>query len=256
MRVLIIEDEQSVAQNLCDILVSIDADMEILAILETVQDAVQWIEENKTPDLAFFDIKIADGNSFEIFEKTKVTFPIVFTTAYDEYALKAFKVNSIDYILKPIEKNALKNAIAKYHRLYNRGASFDNDQLMKVIKELNLEAHKKIKKSFLVYINEKIVPIATERIAYFHIENKTVYCTTHTGELYYLDGTLDKVQHQLDPDDFFRVNRQFIVARKAINSASIYFNRKLKLHVSPPSESDILITKVQVGTFKKWLSGM
>jgi len=256
MRVLIIEDEQSVAQNLCDILLDIDSEIEIITILETVKDAVKWIEENQNPDLAFFDIKIADGNSFEIFEKTKVSFPIVFTTAYDEYALKAFKVNSIDYILKPIEKNALKNALAKYHRLYKNGQSFNSDQLVSVIRELKLESQKKYKKSFLVYIKEKIVPIATENIAYFQIENKIVYCTTHSGTVYYLDGTLDKVQNQLNSDDFFRVNRQFIIARKAIVSASIYFNRKLKLKVTPNSDTDILINKVNASDFKRWLAGI
>ncbi len=256
MRVLIIEDEQSVAQNLCDILLDIDAEIEIITVLETVKDTVKWIAENQSPDLAFFDIKIADGNSFEIFEKTTVNFPIIFTTAYDEYALKAFKVNSIDYILKPIEKKALKNAIAKYHKLYKNRQPFDNEQLISIIKELKIDVQKKYKKSFLVYIKDNILPIATEHIAYFYIENKIVYCRTHTGELYYLDGTLDKIQNQLDPDDFFRVNRQFIIARKAIQSASIYFHRKLKLHVSPNSDSDILINKVNVAHFKKWLSGV
>lgn len=255
MRVLIIEDEQSVAQNLCDILLDIDSDIEIITVLETIKEAVKWIEENNSPDLAFFDIKIADGSSFEIFEKTTVNFPIVFTTAYDEYALKAFKVNSIDYILKPIEKNALKSAIAKYHRLYKSGQSFDNDQLINVIKGMSIDVQKKYKKSFLVYIKDAIVPVVIEKIAYFHLENKVLYCTTHKGELYYLDGTLDKIQNELNSDDFFRTNRQFIIAREAIHSASIHFHRNLKLNVNPNSGKDILINKANVSKFKKWLSG-
>ncbi|AXT20313.1 response regulator [Flavobacteriaceae bacterium AU392] len=252
MKILIIEDEHSVAQNLCDILFEINPSIEIVAVLETVIDTVTWIENNNNPDLGFFDIQIADGNSFEIFERTSVNFPIVFTTAFDEFALKAFKVNSIDYLMKPIKKNALKIALKKYDAIYKKN---DNEKLLKVIQELKSEAQKKYKKSFLVYIKDKILPIATEDIAYFYLENETVFCFTHKNERYNINQVLDKIYNQLDPEVFFRANRQYIVSRKTINSVSMYFHRKLKLEVIPKNNSEIIISKTKANEFKKWLAG-
>jgi len=156
MKILIIEDESGVAQNLCDILQELESDLVILAVIETVQDAVNWLETHPKPDLGFFDIRIADGDSFEIFEQTAVDFPIIFTTAYDEYALRAFKVNSVDYLLKPIDKKALSAALEKYKSIYTRSESNDQERLLKIIEELRLSSPKKHKKSFLVYINEYI----------------------------------------------------------------------------------------------------
>ena len=255
MRVLIIEDEYGVAQNLCDILQEIEPDIEILTILETIKDAVEWIESNPKPDLGFFDIRIADGHSFEIFEKTSVDFPIIFTTAYDEYALKAFKVNSIDYLMKPIEKKSLVLALNKYQSFYKRNEIADNDQLLKIIQDLRLVDQKRYKKSFLVYVRDKILPIDVEDIAFFYLENDLVFCITHKNEKYIIDQALDKIISQLNSEDFFRANRQFIVSRKSVKSAATYFNRKLKLDISPSISEEILISKPKVADFKKWLSG-
>ena len=168
MKVLIIEDEYGVAQNLCDILQEIEQGIEILAIIESVKEAVEWFENNPKPELGFFDIRLADGDSFEIFEKIKIDFPVIFTTAYDEYALRAFKVNSIDYLLKPIDKESLVAALDKYKSVYRRNDTFDNEILLKTIQDLRLNEEKKYKKSFLVYIKDQILPVAVENIAYFY----------------------------------------------------------------------------------------
>ncbi len=255
MRVLIIEDEYGVAQNLCDILYEIEPEIEILAILETIKDAVEWIMTNPKPDLGFFDIRIADGHSFEIFERTPVDFPIIFTTAYDEYALQAFKVNSIDYLMKPIEKDSLISALDKYESIYKRDEVTDNENLLKIIHELHLGEQKKYKKSFLVYFRDKIIPITVEDISYFYLEDEIVYCITHKNDKYTIDLSLDKINKKINPEDFFRANRQFIVSRTSIKSALTYFHRKLKLELNPALLKEVLISKPKVSEFKKWLAG-
>lgn len=255
MNVLIIEDESSVAQNLCDLLMEINAEIKIIAILETVKDAVDWITEHPHPDLGFFDIRIADGNSFEIFEKVSVPFPIVFTTAFNEFALKAFKVNSIDYLIKPIKKAELQHALKKYETLYQLKTEAEQENLLNVIRVLKEKTPKKYKKSFLVYIKDKMIPIASEQIAYFHLDNELVYCYTHQNKKYCLHQALDHIQKQLDPDFFFRANRQFIVSRKAVKAAANYFHRKLKLEVLPNNQLEIMVSKPKVPSFKQWLVG-
>lgn len=253
MKVLIVEDEQSVAKNLCDILLEINPDIEIIAILETVKSTVEWIESNtQLPDLGFFDIKIADGNSFEIFEQTRVSFPIIFTTAFDEYALKAFKVNSIDYILKPIKKSALKIALDKYETLYSYASK--HETLLKAIQEIKHNQQKRYKKNFLVYLKDKILPISIESIAYFYLDKHAVFCITHKNEKYFIDQSLERIQAQVNPEDFFRASRQFLVSRKAIKSVALFFNRKLKLDVTPFFKQEIIISKLNAAKFKKWLT--
>lgn len=253
MKVLIVEDEQGVAQDLCDILLEIEPNIEIVSILESVQGAVQWINTHPKPDLGFFDIRIADGESFDIFERSKVDFPIVFTTAYDEYALKAFKVNSVDYLLKPIDQHALARAIEKYKHIYSNASPLVQEDLLQVIQELRLAQPKKFRKSFLVYIKDKIFPISTDRIAYFFLDNEAIFCVTHQNEKYLIDQALDKIEGQINPEHFFRANRQYIVSRLSIKSAAQHFHRKLKLELSPSTKEIVLISKTKVGAFKKWL---
>ena len=253
MDVLIIEDERGVAQNLCDILLEIRQDIKILAIIETVKEAVSWIRNNPLPDLGFFDIRLADGESFEIFEKADIGFPVIFTTAYDEYTLRAFKVNSIDYLLKPIEKKSLHAAVDKYEHIYNKSDSIINKNLVKALQDLKTHSSNKFKRSFLVNIKDQILPLAVENIAYFYLENGVVYCTTHKKEKYVMNQSLDKISSQVNPEDFFSVNRQFLISRKSIEKATQHFNRKLKLHISPPAQHDIFVSKTNTGPFKKWL---
>ena len=253
MKVLIIEDESGVAQNLCDILQEIEPEIEITAIIETVKEAVAWIKNNPKPDLGFFDIRIADGESFEIFEQTTVDFPIIFTTAYDEYALKAFKVNSVDYLLKPIEKTALEAALKKYKTYFDKKTAIDQESLIRLIQEMRETKPQHYKKNLLVYVKDKILPVAVDQIAYFRLEHELVYCITHRNEKYVIDQALDKVESQLNPEHFFRANRQFLVSRKAVNSAAQHFHRKLKLEMTPSPPVDVLVSKTKAMGFKKWL---
>lgn len=255
MRVLIIEDEASVAQNLCDLLKEIDPGIKILGVLETIEDTIAWIDKEEVPDLGFFDIRIADGNSFEIFEKREARFPVIFTTAYDEFALKAFEVNSIDYLMKPIKKEGLIRALDKYRSFFPNQLKEEVLKLSALVQELTHGPQKKYKKSFLAYVKDKIIPLRTENIAYFSLENEIIYCYTHDGERYRITEVLDKIQAALNPEDFFRINRQFICSRKAVHSASVYFQRKLRLEVRPPFSQEIIISKLKITSFREWLSG-
>ena len=253
MKVLIIEDEYGVAQNLCDILEEIEPGIEILSIIETVKETVDWIKNNPKPDLGFFDIRLADGDSFQIFEQIKVEFPVIFTTAYDEYALRAFKVNSIDYLLKPIKKESLVVALDKYKSIYKKNISVDNDLLISTIHELRLQQSKKYKKTFLIHDKDRIIPLPVERISYFSLINELVFCFTHDNKKYLIDQSLDKIEAQINPDEFFRANRQYIVSRKSVKAAIQYFHRKLKLDLSPPPKDEVFISKTKANTFKHWL---
>ncbi|MDT7831796.1 LytTR family DNA-binding domain-containing protein [Flavobacteriaceae bacterium S356] len=256
MNIVIIEDETSVAQNLSDLLYEINPEIRILVVLETVKASIKWFEQNQAPDIALFDIKIADGSSFEILEKVPLNFPIIFTTAYDEYALKAFKYNSIDYLLKPINKSDLEKAISKFKNLYTRDKAIlhNNSKLLKAITEINCSDQiKKYKKSFLVNYRDQLIPLETSEIAYFYLENHITYCVTLYHKMYQVSSSLEKIQSQLDPSFFFRVNRQFIVSKPAIKSVQVCTNRKLKLAVIPEHSSNITISKLKGSTFKKWM---
>jgi len=253
MRVLILEDETGAAQNLLDLLKEVDPLVEVLAVLESVSETVQWLKNQRAPELGFFDIRLADGESFEVFEKFPVTFPVIFTTAYDEYALQAFKVNSIDYLLKPVDKEALANALNKYRSIYQREDSYDAETVQSTIRDVRLHEGKPYKKSFLVYVKDQIIPVSVDRIAYFFLENELVYCRTYDNRKFILDQTLDKIGSQLNPNDFYRANRQYLVSRRAIQSAAQHFNRKLKLQLSPLPEEEVFISKTKAPAFKEWL---
>lgn len=253
MKVLIIEDENSVARNLCDILRELESKVEVLAIIESVSDAVNWLSSNPKPDLGFSDIRLADGDSFEIFEQSDIHFPIIFTSAYDEYALKAFEVNSVDYLVKPINKKALQNALDKYKSIYSK-EEFDYQNLLRTIADLHQSEEKQYQKSLLVYYRDQILPIPLDSVAYFHLRNELVSCITHENKCYTIDQTLEKINNQINPKDFFRANRQFIISRRAVNAASQYFQRRLKINITPPPNEDLIINKTKVNEFKEWLT--
>ncbi len=253
MKALILEDEAGAAQNLLDLLHEVDAGIEVMAILESVREAVAWLGKHPAPDLGFFDIRLADGESFEVFEKSQVEFPVIFITAFDEYALKAFKVNSIDYLLKPVDKKALEAAMEKYRNLYHQKGPYDKQNIQNTIREVRLQEEKRYKKSFLVYVKDQIIPVSVDQIAYFFLDHEMVYCVTNQHKKYIMDQALDKIGSQLDPEVFFRANRQYIVSRLAVRSVVQHFNRKLKLQLSPPPEEEVLISKTKSAVFKRWL---
>lgn len=255
MKLIIAEDEAAVARNLRDILADTEPEAEVLAVLESVSETMDWLKNNPAPDLGFFDIQLADGSCFEIFEKTKIEFPVVFTTAYDSYALQAFKVNSVDYLLKPVRRDDLKKALNRYKQYFNKNYIADNQLLIEAIRQFRNSQKKEYKKNFLVYIRDRIVPVPVEIIAYFFLENEHTYSITFEGRKYMIDESLDSLQAQLNPEDFFRANRQFIVSRKSVQSAAQYFQRKLKLLLKPESDKLVLLSKKRAGEFKQWLEG-
>lgn len=253
MKVLILEDEAGAAQNLVDLLHEVDESLEVLAILESVNEAVSWVGKAHSAVLGFFDIRLADGLSFEVFEKASIDFPVIFTTAYDEYAVQAFKVNSIDYLLKPVNKKELAAALDKYRSIYLQEQPFDTESVRNSIRDLSMKAEPRYKKSFLVYVKDQIIPVSVEQISYFFLDSEQVYCKTFENRKFILDQPLDKIGSQLNPIDFYRANRQYLVSRKSIQSAAQHFNRKLKLKLNPQPEKEVLISKSKAAEFKTWL---
>ena len=252
MKALIIEDEIMAAKTLQKLLGEVSPETEIVAVLESIEDSVAWIEENPMPDLMFMDIHLADGSSFAIFDQVDITCPVIFTTAYDEYALKAFEVNSIDYLLKPISKEALERAIRKYHMLDQGRQEGNRDNIEALLAQLTQKSS--YRRCFLLPERDKLVPLPTANIAYAYIEAKTVKLVSMEHKEYYLTQTLDDLMENLNPYDFFRANRQFVVARKVIKDVSIWFGNKLAINLTVETPEKIIVSKARVAEFKHWFS--
>ena len=246
MKTLIIEDEVLAAQALQKLLGEVSPEAEVLGVLETVEESIEWFENNEMPDLLFMDIHLADGSSFSIFEKVDITCPVIFTTAYDEYALKAFEVNSIDYLLKPINKKDLRRAMEKYKTLV-----IGRNQMQKFMMQME-PTRKRYRSCFLMPERDKLVPLPVTNIAYVYIDSKTVKIVTFEHKNYYMNVTLDDLMDILDPELFFRANRQFIVSRTAIKDISIWFGNKLAVNLSVEVPEKIIISKAKVSEFKTW----
>jgi len=250
MKALIIEDEVMAAQALKKLLGEVSPSMEIVGLLESVEESVEWLENNPMPDLMFMDIHLADGSSFAIFEKVNITCPVIFTTAYDEYALKAFEVNSIDYLLKPISKEALVHALNKYHNLAERRVNADQfDRLLAKLGE-----KKRYRSCFLLPERDKLVPLPVDIITYIYIDAKTVKIFTTNGKVYFMNHTLDDIMNELDPQMFFRANRQFIVSRQSIKDVSVWFGNKLAINLNVETPEKIIVSKARVSEFKIWFT--
>ena len=251
MKALIIEDEVLAAQSLQKLITEVAPDTEVIATLQSIEESVAWFDENPMPDLVFMDIPLADGSSFAIFEQVQITCPIIFTTAYDEYALKAFEVSSIDYLLKPINRNDLTRAMNKFNAFVGEKSN-NNEAIDALMRQIGMK--KNYKSCFLVPERDKLIPLATANIAYFYIDTKTVKAITLDEHTYYMSQTLDDIMLQLNPDDFFRANRQFIVSRKAVKDLTIWFGNKLSLNLSVKIPEQIIISKAKVSEFKNWFS--
>lgn len=251
MKALIIEDEVLAAQSLQKLITEVAPDTEVIATLQSIEESVAWFDENPMPDLVFMDIHLADGSSFAIFEQVQITCPIIFTTAYDEYALKAFEVSSIDYLLKPINRNDLTRAMNKFNALVGEKSN-NNEAIDALMRQIGMK--KNYKSCFLVPERDKLIPLATANIAYFYIDAKTVKAITLDEHTYYMSQTLDDIMLQLNPDDFFRANRQFIVSRKAVKDLTIWFGNKLSLNLMVKIPETIIISKAKVSEFKNWFS--
>lgn len=247
MRVVIIEDETAAAQNLTAILRKVCPDVEIVEALDTVVDSVEFFRSKPELDLVFMDIHLADGSSFRIFDSVEISVPIIFTTAYDQYAIEAFKVNSIDYLLKPINEEGVKRAINKWQRL----TSVERNEYSERVNEV--AQNRPVEQTFLVHFRDKIIPLKSEDVAFFHTfeERVTAYC--HNGDKYQIDLTLEALQSKLPSEDFFRANRQFIISRKSVKDISVWFGSRLSANLTLETPERIVVPKARVHDFKEWL---
>lgn len=251
MKVLLVEDEYLATQKLTKLLRAHDTTIEIVATLETVAATVHWLQNNLQPDLLFLDIHLADSNSFEIFRQTTVSCPVIFTTAYDEYALKAFEVNSIAYLLKPITPERLAQALEKYQQLKQSfsAPAFDYQKIAELLQS------KHYKDRFLVKNGAKIKTIPMEDIAYFYAEDGVVLLKTAQNQAFIIDYTLEQLEQLLHPHQFFRANRKFLVSIKSITEVHAYFKGRLLVNVNPPTAESIIISNERAGNFKQWMGG-
>jgi len=246
MKVLIIEDEYPASQKLIRLLKNIDPGIEVVDVLRSVEESVNWFIGNPSPELIFMDIQLEDGLSFEIFEKFRIDSPVIFTTAYDEYALKAFKVNSIDYLLKPIVHDDLKSAIAKYNNIF----SIDYLKFESVIRQLQPPK----KERFLLKIGEHYKSVPVSNIYCFFIMERCTFLFTDTGKSYPVDYSLDQLTELIDSKVFFRVNRNYIINYYAICDMISYSSSRLKIFLSNwPEKEEILVSRERVFDFKKWM---
>lgn len=253
MKIVIIEDEELTATDLAETIIAVEPKAEIIAVLKSVKEAVAFFTKNNINlDLVFSDIQLGDGLSFEIFNKIQSTFPVVFCTAYDEYALLAFKANGIDYILKPFSKKSILKTIEKFNVLKNT-FSKSNLQYENILELFEKQKNKK-SNSILVYYKEKIVPIQLDSVAVFYIENEITYLITFDNIKHVINKTLDDLE-KLANTDFYRANRQYLINRKAIKDAAQYFARKLAISLTIPFNQTITISKEKTTEFLNWLAG-
>lgn len=245
MKILIIEDEDLAAQMLQKLIKEVEPEAEILAKLQSIEESVDWLGNNPMPDLMFADIHLADGSAFVIFENVNVTCPVVFTTAYDEYALKAFEVNSIDYLLKPINREELLRAFNKFN-------NFGMKSISSKIPLAGGDESKKYKSYFLVPNRDRLIPMSINNIAYIYTGNKSVKVTMLDKSSFTLSLNMDEIMSQLDPTKFFRANRQFIVSKEAIKDLTVWFGSRLALNLKIETPEDVLVSKARVNEFKEW----
>lgn len=252
MRALIIVDEKAAVRNLKAAIDELGRDIEVIGQLDSIAASIEWLREQPAPDLLFLDIHLADGSAFEIFEHVDITCPIIFTTAYDEYALRAFKVNSVDYLLKPIDADDLRQALDKLERLGGQKPTTQPDDNYRAILRA-LGGERNYKSHFLIPAKgDRLIPIETETILYFHIANGQVKAVDDTGREHLFPQTLDELADALDPHLFFRANRQFLIAKRAIREASLWFNGRLSITLCVPTPERIIISKARAAEFKAW----
>jgi two-component system, LytTR family, response regulator LytT len=255
MNILVIEDEELAAEKITDLLLQVDASIRIVGLTASVQASVEWLQTNAAPDLILMDIELADGQSFDIFEQTNVDSPVIFTTSYDEYAIRAFKVNSIDYLLKPIKRQDLEAGLNKHKKLLSAGA---NRESKVAISELAQQLREQIqpveyRKRFLVKHLSQWIPVEVTDIAYFYSEEGISLFRTVKGHKYSIDYTLDDLETMVDPSQFFRANRQYIIHISSVQKIHQYFNYKLKLTLQPAANGEVLVSRERAGDFKKWM---
>ncbi len=255
MRVIIVEDEHLAAERLLVLLQEHDPAIEIAATLDCIEETLEWLDANQAPDLGFFDIQLADGLSFSIFEQRTIQFPVVFTTAFDQYALRAFEVNSIDYLLKPLDRMALERAFQKYCQLIGDGKASapDLETLQEVMQMMKRPSYKE---RFVVKKGSHLLSIAASDIQYFYSENKLTWARLASGQKHAVDFTLEQLETMLDPASFFRLNRKYLAGLHAIEKATSYSNSRLMISL-PALEANerVVISREKVHSFRAWFAG-
>ncbi len=249
MQILIIEDEPRAVRQLRNMLNACNFDYQVLDVIDSVEDAVTWFRANEAPQLIFMDIQLADGLSFEIFQKTEVTAPIIFTTAFDQYAIQAFKVNSIDYLLKPIQKESLNHALHKFEST-NKPTPMPPEALTRLLDSLQTQEYRS---GILVKDGNGFVQVQMADIVYFYSEDSITFAVTQ-DKRFIVDETLDQLSTTLDPKVFYQINRGQVIAKKAILKVNPYFNHRLKLTVSSPRNQEFIVSRPKTKAFKNWLN--
>ena len=252
MKILLIEDEEAAAARMQKLLRQVAPESQVVAVTDSIESSVNWLRQNPAPDLIFSDIHLADGSSFEIFKEVEVTAPVIFTTAFDQYALEAFKVNSIDYLLKPVKLAELEKSLEKWKKLRPQpGPALDYQQLINALKP----AQPTYQKRLVIRYGPHIKTVEVADVAYFLTQEKITFLNTFGNKKLPVDFTLDELENMLDPAIFFRINRQFIINVNAIGNMTSYSKSRVKIDLNPPSEIETIVSTERSATFKNWLTG-
>jgi len=256
MKILIVEDEELAAKRLAQLVLEIEPEAEIHGPIDTVSATVKHLQQKPVYDLILLDIQLADGKSFSIFDQCEVITPVIFTTAYDEYALQAFELNSIDYLLKPVNREKLKSSLGKFHKLKEYyGDDNANKQLYQMLRNLQITGKETFKDRFLINKGDAMIPVKVSEIACFYAEDKEVFLLTHDNKRYIIPHSIEELSSKLDPKLFFRVNRQYIISGDAIQKVHNYFNFKLKVEISANPKLEIIVSRLKTAAFKAWMNG-
>ena len=250
MRVLLVEDEQLSVTKLKKLLAEIDSEIDVVEITDSVKNTAKWLANNPTPDLIFMDIQLGDGICFEVFDIVEVKCPIIVTTAFNEYAQEAFKVNSIDYLLKPINKDDVIAALQKFQKRNSFFNSRDSANRMSSAKKMLETGYKS---RFMIKVGSHIVSTPIEEISFFFSREKATHFKTIEGRSFLVDFSLEQIEEMVDPDKFFRINRKYLLSFKSISDIITYSNSRLKIMISHADEFEILVSRHRVGEFKQWL---
>jgi DNA-binding LytR/AlgR family response regulator len=250
MRVIIIEDELPAANRLAKMLQAITDEMEVVKRIDSVEAAVKYLVSADNIDLIFMDIQLADGLSFDIFQQTQVKAPVIFTTAFDQYTLKAFKVNSIDYLLKPIDEKELEQAVEKYRQLYDKKENGFSEKIMKLVQEMNTA---RFKERLLIKRGQQLSYLKTEATAYCFADGKLCYAVDFSSNKYLLESNLSQLEEQLQPNKFYRINRHLLINIEAVSKVHTWLGGRLKLELLPSTKTDTVVSRERVNGFKEWL---
>ena len=250
MKILVIEDEYHAQKRLSALIEALRPEAKILHVLDSVEDSVEWLQNHPAPDLMFLDIQLSDGLSFEIFPLAQVQTPVIFTTAFDEYAIRAFKINSVDYLLKPVEEEDLEQAFQKFETHFKKKTPYDFKTIENLVQSL---VRPQYKERFLIKVGQNLSYIPTTEIAYFYSENSYSFLKTRSGKKHILDLPLEEISKLVNPDEFYRINRKVLVKIDSIQQISPYFNNRLILDLHPKADFEATVSREKVREFRGWV---